>query len=223
MPQRPRHPVLIPLIDRLRRAGQGDAVWIPALQPGRESRWGSVAASVLAVLVLISTLLELATPRSWGAAAALLGVSASIAWVLHRYSPKPVSISQALAPKASEGWEWNAQERTLTRWLPGDLPAEMAMMQESHHLVPAPDWSVGVMEGSSGFKARDNQYCWVLELRHVRRGPVAVLTEWRTTGLQRPRMSDLDWYTALLAAHLQIRRSGGYLGVKPATMKVHKE
>lgn len=223
MPQRPLHPVLIPLIDRLRRAGQGDAVWIPASQPGRESRWGSVAAYVLAALVLIVKLLELATERSWGAAAALLGVSVSIAWILHRYGPKPVSISQALVPKASEGWEWNAQERTLTRWLPGDLPAEVAMMQESHHLVPALDWSVGVMEGNGGFNSRENQYSWVLELRHVRRGPVAVLTEWHTTSRNRPGMPDLDWYTDLLAAHMQIRRSGSYLGVRPATMKVHKE
>lgn len=223
MPQRPRHPVLIPLIDRLRRAGQGDAVWIPASQPGRESPWGYVAAYVLAALVLIVKLLELATERSWRAAAALLVISVSIAWVLHRYGPKPVSISQALVPKASEGWEWNAQERTLTRWLPGNLPAEVAMMQESHHLVPAPDWSVGVMQGSRRLHMRENQDSWVLELRHVRRGPVAVLTEWQTTSQNRPEMSDLDWYTDLLAAHMQIRRSGGYLGVRPATMKIYKE
>ena len=223
MPQPPRHPVLLPLIDRLRRAEAGDAVWIPASQPGRESRWGTVVVYVVSALVLIAKMLELATERSWLAAAGLLALAAGIIWVLHRYGPKAVSTRQALEPKATEGWEWNAQARSLTRWLPADLPAETAVAQESHQLTPAQDWSLGVMQGSRQLNMRENQDSWVLELRHARRGPVAVLTEWQTTSRDRPLLSDLDWYTDLLAGHLQIRRSGGRLGAKPATMKEHKE
>ena len=174
---------------------------------------------VLFAAALVAALNE----HSWTAVLLLLVVAAGIVWVMQRLGPKPASIAEALTPKATEGWEWNAQTRTLTHWLPGELPAETAVAHEFHHLEPAMDWSLGIMQGVSDRHMREGEQNWVLELRHIRRGPVAILTEWQTTSRDRPRASDLDWYTDLLAGHLQIRRSGGRLGAKPATMKEHKE
>lgn len=214
MPAHTPHPVLQPLMDRLREAAPEDTVWIPQLQPSTTSSilgWGVRLFVGGAVLVMA---LEVATALSaWAAAGLLLGAAlCALAW--RRYAPVSVDAEDVLVPKATEGWEWDGHTRMLTHWVPDPQAAEGIREKASFHLEPAQDWSVGLMQNYQNAEPYRGRTHTQLELRHSRRGPVATVSEWPAWSLQRQQLSDADQYVDLLAAQMQIRRSGASLASK---------
>ena len=212
MPQYTPHPVLQPLMDRLREAAPEDVVWIPQLPPNTTSAllgWG-VRLFVGGVVLVMA--LEVATALSaWAAAGLLLGAGlCALAW--SRYAPVSVDAEDVLLPKTTEGWEWDGRTRMLTHWVPDKRAGVQA--RESFHLEPAQDWSVGLMQNYQNAEPYRGRTHTQLELRHSRRGPVATVSEWPAWSLQRQQLSDADQYVDLLAAQMQIRRSGASLASK---------
>ena len=212
MPQHAPHPVLQPLMDRLREAAPADAVWIPQLQPSTTSSFLGWGARVLVGGVVLVMALEVAAALSaWAAAGLLLGAAlCALAW--YRYAPVSVDAEDVLLPKSTEGWEWDGHTLMLTHWVPDKRAGVQA--RESFHLEPVQDWSVGLMQNYQNAEPYRGRTHTQLELRHSRRGPVATVSEWPAWSLQRQQLSDVDQYVDLLAAQMQIRRSGASLACK---------
>ena len=212
MSQHTPHPVLQPLMNRLREAAPEDAVWIPQLQPSATSSYLGWGVRMFVGGVVLVMALEVETALSaWAAAGLLLGAAlCALAW--HRYAPVSVDAEDVLVPKSTEGWEWDGHTRMLTHWVPdrraGVLP------RESFHLEPAQDGSVGLMQNYQNAEPYRGRAHTQLELRHSRRGPVATVSEWPAWSLQRQQLSDADQYVDLLAAQMRIRRSGASLASK---------
>jgi hypothetical protein len=108
------------------------------------------------------------------------------------------NVQRTWPPNRHRGWEVNFEQRTLTPvWLSGYSTISLG-----------PDFSLGCYLGSDV----DQQPAWLLELRHVRRGPVATLMMVPVGGRGVGDARMMDRCVDRLAERLGIRRSGSLLG-----------
>lgn len=122
---------------------------------------------------------------------ALGALAACAAWALVRMRQR----------KKQQGWEVHFDQRTLN-------PVGL----HGHSVISlGPDYSLGCFPGGDGEGG-----AWQLELRHVRRGPVAALALIHANAGKPEEMATLDCFVSRLAQRLDIRRSGAPLPGLPA-------
>lgn len=193
LPRRRTLPGLLAAVEQQPR------LWLPLqLQADQFWVWSVPFVAVMLVASLWSLLADLLGAGPVGSVVALVLMAigaAGATWGAMRTQRRP----------QRAGWEVSFEHRTLT---PVGLPGRDT-------ITLGPEFSLGCCPAADG---RDDR-AWQLELRHIRKGPVAELTFIHVGAGSPEDLELLDRFMNRLAERLQVRRSGAPLpGVpRPAT------